>query len=96
MGLDQFERGDTVQFTFTTSVAPDAAPTFMVTGLADTVIASITALASSTTAYYALFTTPTSLGIYKGEWLAKKTVSGSAYDFRRAFLFRVEETTRHV
>lgn len=94
MAIDQFEAGDTVQFTFVASVAPDAAPTYKVTGVADTVIASITAVQSSTTAFYALFTMPTSVGIYVGEWLAKKTFSGSAYDFITRFLFKVDQTRR--
>ncbi len=96
MAIETFERGDTRQFTITTSVAPDAAPTCLVTGVADTVIASITALTSGSTAYYALYTMPTSAGIYKAEWVTAKTVSGSAYVFKRAFLFRVSETTRHL
>lgn len=94
MAIDVFERGHTAQYTFTTSVAPDAAPWLFITGLTNTVIASISALTSASTAYYALFTMPTSTGIYKGEWVAQKTVNGSAYDFKRAFLFRVTETTR--
>lgn len=86
------EVNDTVQFTFVSSVAPDAAPTFKVTGISGSVIASITSIVSDTTHYYALYTMPTSAGFYIGEWFAQKTVSGSAYNFTKKFVFKVEDT----
>lgn len=89
----QYEAGDTVQFTFTSSVAPDAAPVFSVVGPGDVVVSSVTALASGTTAFYSLFTMPSSAdGVYMGEWSAQKTVGGDAFPFRRRFLFNVLRT----
>lgn len=94
MALETFEIGDTVQMTFTSSVAPDSNPIFKVTGITDTVIASLTSLTSNTTNYYTMYTMPTSEGFYIGEWFAQKTVSGSAYNFNKKFVFRVSETKR--
>jgi hypothetical protein len=89
----QHEAGDTVQFTFTSSVAPDAAPSFAIIGSGDALVSSATALTSGTTAYYSLYTMPSSAdGVYMGEWSAQKTVSGTAYPFRRRFLFNVART----
>ena len=91
---DAFETGNTVQFTFTSSVAPDSSPYFIVTGPGSaSVVASISATQSDSTHYYALFTMPTTLGVYMGEWHAIKTVVGSTYDFRKRFLFNVVKTT---
>lgn len=96
MSLERFETLDTVQFTWTSSVAPDAAPTFKV-ARADPasgmiVIASITAIQSSVTQFYALFTMPGSEGDYRGEWFAQKTVSGSVYNLVKRFGFVVRES----
>lgn len=91
----QFESGDTVQFTFTSSVAPDAAPTFAVIGSGDAVVSSVTALTSGSTAFYSLYTMPSSAdGVYMGEWSALKTISGVAYPFKKRFLFNVVRTSR--
>lgn len=88
-----FEKGNTVQFTWVSSVAPDSAPILKITdGLTDAIIASVTALQSAATAYYALYTMPNSDGEFSGEWIAQKTVNGSAYDFIRRFGFRVATT----
>ena len=92
MAIPTFEPGNSIQFTFVSSVAPDSAPIFKVTGVADTVIASLTSIQSTTTAFYAMYTLPSSQGFYIGEWFAQKTVSGSAYNFVKKFVFRVEET----
>jgi len=90
---EQFEAGNTVQFTMVTSVAPNAAPVLKVTGpFSATVLNSITAVQSDTTHYYALYTMPTSLGVYMGEWFAQKTFNGSVYDFTKRFLFNVVKT----
>lgn len=92
MPIDVFERGDTVQFTWVSSVSPDAAPTFKVTGPAETIVSSITSISSDTTHYYALYTMPGSDGYYIGEWFANKTVQGSAYNFVKKFLFQIRNT----
>ena len=42
--IEIFEVGDSRQFTFVSSVAPDAAPIFKVIGVGASVIASITAI----------------------------------------------------
>lgn len=88
----QFEPGNTVQFTFTSSVAPDAAPTFKVLGSGNTVLTSITALQSNTTNYYALYTMPTTEGAYVGEWYTTKTVTTSAYPYVKRFVFNIKLT----
>ena len=93
MTLPIFEQGNTLQFTWVSSVAPDAAPTFKVKdGRTSTIITSVTALQSDATHYYALYTMPTSDGFYSAEWFAQKTVLGSAYNFIKRFGFRVDET----
>lgn len=89
-----FEPGNTVQFTFVSSVAPDSAPIFKVTGVAETIIASITGIQSTTTAFYAMYTIPTSKGYYIGEWFAQKTVNSSAYNFVKKFVWRVDEISK--
>lgn len=88
--ISTFEPGDTIQFTFVSSIAPDSAPVFKVTGVGATVISSITATQSDATHYYTMYTLPSSEGFYIGEWFAQKTVSGSAYNFIKKMLFRVE------
>lgn len=88
-----FERGDTLQFIWESSVAPDAAPLFSVTEpFSKTAVHSATSLQSATTAYYAFFTMPLSLGTYLFEWKAVKTLQGSAYNFIDRGTFRVEQT----
>ena len=93
MAIDIYEQGDTQMFTFVSSVAPDSAPIFKVKGLAGTIIASITALTSDSTHYYALFTMPTSEGFYIGEWFAQKTVVGSSYNFIKKWPWQVKGVT---
>jgi hypothetical protein len=89
----QFEAGDSIQFTFTSSVAPDAAPSFAVVGSGESLISSATALTSGSTAFYSLYTMPGSAdGVYMGEWAAVKTVGGTPYQFRKRFLFNVVRT----
>lgn len=94
--MDNFHPGNTVQFTWVSSVAPDAEPTLVITGLNDTVIASLTSIQSDSTHYYALYTIPTSIGVYMGEWQANKTVVSSVYPFNKSFLFRSNPTRRSV
>jgi len=91
--INIFEPSDSVQFTFVSSVSPDTAPIFKVTGIENTVIASITSIQSDATHYYAMYTMPTSKGHYIGEWYAQRTVASSAYSFIKKFIFRVQQTT---
>lgn len=100
MSYPTFEPGDTMQFTWASSVAPDAAPIFKISmvncaevtsgGALASVIASVTAVQSDTTHYYALFTMPTSPGYYMGQWDARKTVSGSAYNVLKHIGWKVQ------
>jgi len=91
---ESYNRGHTVQFTWTSSVAPDSAPVLAVTGIDNTLINSITSTSSDSTNYYVLYTMPTSVGIYLAEWVAEKTVVSSTYPFKKAFLFNVIEPKR--
>jgi hypothetical protein len=89
----QFETGDTVQFTFVSSVAPDANPRFCIyTGSAETLVASMTSATSGATAFYAMVTMPGSAGIYLGEWYTTKTTIGVPYPFVKRMLFNVVHT----
>lgn len=92
---EQFEAGDSVQFTFVCSVAPDAAPFFAVYGSGEALISSLTATTSDVTSYYAVHTMPSSAdGPYLGEWGAQKTVAGTPYPFRKRFQFNVVRMRR--
>ncbi len=92
MSIPVFEPGNTVQFTWVSSVAPNSAPLFNVAVGPDEIgVASLTSVQSTTTAFYSLFTMPTSLGYYRGQWVAQKTFAGSAYDFVKSFRFRVQQ-----
>jgi len=93
---DTFDISNTVQFTFVSSVAPDSAPIFKVTGIENTVVSSVTAIQSDTTHFYTLYTMPSSQGVYMGEWFAQKTVAGSVYNFNKKFLFSVRPTRREL
>lgn len=94
MSQPRLERGNTVQFTWTSSVAPDSAPIFKVTdGRSSTVVASLTSIQSDSTNYYALYTLPDIDGVhYTGEWFAIATFQGSARQFIKRFRFKVAET----
>lgn len=90
---ETFEVGDTVQMTFTCSVAPDAAPYFAVLASSGTtLIQSQTAQQSTTLAYYAMQTMSLT-GTYVAEWGATKTVGGTPYPYRKRFTFNVIRTT---
>jgi len=94
MALNGFEQGNTVEFTFVSSVAPDSAPVFgVVQHETGTIVASITSQQSDTTHYYALFTMPGSIGYYRGEWNAVRTFNSSAYQFKKRFGFKVHLTS---
>ena len=87
------EAGNTFQFTWVSSVAPDSAPLFSVTDQGAAVVCSVSAIQSGSTAYYALYTTAAnSDGRYRAEWLAVKTVNGSAYNLINRFGFVVAKT----
>ena len=92
MSLMTLQPGNTVQFTWVASVAPNAAPIFAVRDKDNTVIHSATAATSNTTDFYALFTIPDGDAWYSGEWTALKTISGSAYQFINRFGLRALET----
>ena len=94
MSFPTFEPTDTKMMTWSSSLAPDAAPIFKVfSQLTGTTIASVTATASDTTHYYVLYTFPSSDNVYyRGEWFALKTVGGSAYQLVTRFVFHVVQT----
>lgn len=94
MSIPIFEPNDSVQFTFVSSVAPDSAPVFKVTGINDTVINSLSSIQSNTTNYYSIYTMPTSEGYYIGEWYAVKTMTGSSYPFVKKFVFQIKSVTK--
>lgn len=87
-----YEPGNTIQFTLTTSVAPDAAPRFRVLDTNETMVGSLTSVESDTTHYYAIYTVPEQEGAYVAEWLAVKTFQGSARNFYKKFAFNVSKT----
>lgn len=94
---EQYEAGDSLQFTWVSSVAPDAAPYFAVFGSGDTLVNSQTAQTSSSTEFYAIYTMPSSAdGVYLWEWGAVKTVAGNPYPFRKRNLFNVFRTKTQV
>ena len=86
-----FETLDTVQFTFTTSIAPNSGVVLSVFDAAGNAVSSIWAVSSDTTHLYALFTTPNTPGAYLGLWKAYKTFQGSEYQFSKRFGFNVNE-----
>jgi hypothetical protein len=84
-----FESGDTQQFVWTASVAPDAAPRLSIVNSAGTVLHSATSVQSGAISYYSMFVMPREHGWYLYEWEAFKTIAGSAYPFVDRGLFRV-------
>ena len=96
MPREQFEPLNTKQFTWVSSVAPDAEPILKITGVGGTVIASLTSTQSDTTHYYSLYTLPNTEGVYLGEWYAEKTISTSARPFIKKFIFifKIKKCTR--
>jgi hypothetical protein len=93
--IPTFDPTDTRLFTFVSSVAPNAAPTFAVKKGAS-VLTSLTSVASDATHYYSLYTMPNTPGYYVAEWTALKTFSGSARQFVSRLVFQVKETTTLV
>lgn len=92
--LDVYPSGHTQVFTWQSSVAPDAAPVFKVTGVGSIVVASITVATSDSTHYYVAYTMPMSEGPYMAEWFAQKTLSGSAYNVRYYQFWEVRSPDR--
>lgn len=91
--LPGFELGDTVQLTFVSSVAPDAAPTLSIADAAGTVVQSGASVSSDSTHYYGLFTIPDSGRQYfVATWTALKTFNSSAYQFQKRMGFLGVET----
>ncbi len=93
MAIPTVQPGDSPQFTLQTSIAPDTTPILTIATADATVLASLTAQTSSSTTFWILYTMPNTEGIYKGTWVASKTVAGSSYPFSRAFLFAVKAVT---
>jgi hypothetical protein len=87
-----FERGDTQQFIWTASIAPDGAPRLSIVDSAGTILHSATAIQSGATAYYSMFIMPNVDGWYLYEWEARKTIAGSSYPFINRGAFRVGMT----
>ena len=90
---EQYESGDTVQFTFVSSVTPDSNPRLAITNNSGTLISSATSQASAAGSYFAMMTMPGSAdGVYRGEWYAAKTTAGDTFPFYKRFLFNVATT----
>ena len=87
-----FERGDTQQFIWTASIAPDSAPRLSIVDSANTVLHSATSIQSGATAFYSMFIMPNADGWYLYEWQAFKTIAGTAYPFVNRGVFRVGMT----
>jgi hypothetical protein len=79
----QEEAGSTALFMLLTGL-PIAAPSFAVIGSGETLVSSVTAVTSSTTAFFAAATMPSADGVYIGQWEASTLL--------RRFLFRVVTT----
>jgi hypothetical protein len=93
MSYPTFEPEDTKQFTWVASQQPDAHPSLAFYGLDDTtLLASLTSQQSDTTHYWTLFTFPATEGYYRGEWRARKTAIGSAYNLVTPFVVQVRKT----
>lgn len=92
---ERFEAGDTVQFTFVTSVPPDTVPLFTMIGSGSATVGSFTTQQSASTAFYAMVTMPSSEdGVYLGQWSTSKVVAGDSYPFVKRFVFNVTRTPR--
>lgn len=88
--LPEFEAGNSVQFKFITSVAPDAAPMLTVWNTtSDQPIQTLTAQQSDTTHAYGLVTMPGSKQTLVIDWVATKTFVGTPYAFVKRYLVAV-------
>jgi hypothetical protein len=93
MSFLTFEPGDTRQFTWVASVAPDAAPRLAMYGLdGATVVISVTAQSSDTTHYWTVVTMPATEGHYRAEWIAQKTAVGSTFQLLTPLIVQVRQT----
>ena len=92
MSIPLYEAGDTLQFTWISCTAPDAAPLFSVTDPSKTLVTSRTVATSGSLAYYTFYTMPSSTGKYRYTWTAMKTIGSSVFPFVNRGMFRVEET----
>lgn len=88
-----YEMGDTIQFSWTASLAPDAAPNLAIQDEGGTYLYSGTAQQSSSVQYYAMVTMPYTPGWFLYQWTAYKTIASSAYPFINRGVFRVDRTT---
>jgi hypothetical protein len=88
--IKTFFPGDTVMFTLTSSASPDVAPLFSVADASGSVVASMTAVASDTTHYYALHTATTTPGYFISTWTIQKTLTTSVYTFLRKTVFQIK------
>lgn len=90
MALTSHEAGTTIQFTVTFSTAPDQAPMFQITAASgSSIISSVTATTSGSTAYFALFTMPGSTQYMMETWTASATVGGTVFPFVKRGGFKV-------
>lgn len=95
--IERYEAETTRQFTFVSSVAPDSAPKLAIWGPNDTLVTSVTAQQSSTTAFYAMVTMPASLdGNYMAQWTALSTSVGEEKTYVERFRFVVGRTYREL
>jgi len=88
-----YETGDTIQFTWTASLAPESAPIFSVHDKSNTIVHSSSSIQSGPFHYYTMWTMPNTCDWYLYEWKAFKTIAGSAYPFVNRGVFRVGRTT---
>lgn len=96
MPRDQFEPTNTLQFTWVSSVSPDAEPILKITGVDGSTVTSLTSVQSDSTHYYALYTLPNTEGICLAEWYAEKTVSSSVRPFIKRFVFNIVDTKQFL
>lgn len=89
MPREQFIPRNTLQFTWVSSVAPDAEPILKITGVDGSTVTSITSVQSDSTHYYALYTLPNTQGTCLAEWYAEKTISTSVRPFIKSFIFDI-------
>lgn len=93
---EAYEAGDTVQFTWVSSIAPDSVPIVKITDIANAVTSLTSVESGASGYYYALYTMPNTAGVYMVEWYAQKTIVSSVYPFRKRELFNVVIPTREL
>ena len=93
--IETLELGDTIQFTFQSSVQPDSAPSvalYRSDQSTETLINSMTSVTSDVTHYFGVFTMPESDQFVILEWNALSTLNGTQYPFVKRMLFNVAKT----